>query len=146
MAKRKKQAAKSITVANAGGNPAAAAATPPPPPDPFVVLSLEAWEGLNEAVRECDWIADGGDPTATEADRNEANLKQAEYDRAQIRVMQRLTSYLAKKLSVVPPSATDVAQAKALVASLAAMRDQNVKVSAVVAATTQLLAIYAKTG
>jgi len=114
----------------------------PAPPDPFVEISLSTWNGLNDAVRECDWIADGGDPTATSAERNTANVKQAEYDREQTRVMQRLTAYLAKQLSVHPPSSADLAQSKQMATQLAQMRDVNVKVSAVISAATALLNAY----
>lgn len=115
-----------------------------PTSDPFVDLSLATWEGLNSSVRELTWIRDGGDPTATFAERDEANLKAVEYDRDRIRVMQQLVAYLAKKLSVTPPTPADLARSRALSAQLAQMVDVNVKVTVVVKATTELLDIYGK--
>ena len=113
--------------------------------DPFVELSTATWMGLNDAVRESGWIADGGDPSAPQSDRDMANLKQTEYDREQVRVMQRLLAYLAKRLTIQPPSDQDVAKAKDVAATLANMRDVNVKVAAILNAANGLLEIYNRT-
>ena len=118
---------------------------PQNPADPFVELSTATWMGLNDAVRESGWIADGGDPSAPQSDRDMANLKQGEYDREQVRVMQRLLAYLAKRLSIHPPSDQDVAKAKELAGTLANMRDVNVRVTAILNAASELLEIYSRT-
>ena len=89
-------------------------------PDPFVDLSLQTSAGLSNAIRELGWIADGGDPSASLDDRDLARLQKIEYERERIRVAQRLTAYLAKQLSVNPPSAQDLQQAKDIAAHLAA--------------------------
>lgn len=110
--------------------------------DSFVDLSKDTWSGLNTAYRELGWIADGGDPSATSAERDMANLKRTEYGRERVRVMERMMDYLDKKLSIHPPSASDVENARNIAAHLAQMADVNVKASAIVQAATKLLDIY----
>jgi hypothetical protein len=105
-------------------------------------MSLTAWEGLNAAVRELAWIADGGDPAASFADRDMAVLRRTEYDRERTRIMQRLMAYLGKQLSVSPPSDADLERAKHIATRLAQMRDLNVTVTAVIGAATELLNLY----
>ena len=139
MAKRTSAPAASVASVRPNSDVTAAAS-----PDPFVQLSLTTWEGLNAAVREASWIADGGDPTVSFADRDMAALKRAEYDRERIRIMQRLMAYLAKQLSVSPPSATDLDRAKVIATRLAEMREVNVTFVAIMTAATELLALYGK--
>ena len=113
--------------------------------DPFVVVSVQTGTGLSDAIREAGWIADGGDRTASQADQDLANLKRDEYGRERIRVQQRLLAFLAKQLSIHPPTAADLQQSKAMAEQLASMVDVNVKVAAIVNAATELLNIYNKT-
>lgn len=115
-----------------------------PPTDPFLDLCNATWAGLRDAARECGWIADGGDATATESDRDLASAKGDEYRQEAADVAERNLAYVAKKLSISPPSAVDVAAAQALAANLAAMISVNVKVSAVISAASGLLDLYNK--
>lgn len=111
-------------------------------PDPFVELSKETSKGLDHAIRELGWIADGGDPSSTEEDEDLANVKRVEYDRDRGRVHRRLLAYLSKELSLQTPSDDDIETAKSLAARLAKMRDMNVRATTVVKAATDLLNIY----
>ncbi|WP_413936388.1 hypothetical protein [Nitrospira sp. BLG_1] len=113
-----------------------------PKPDPFVELSVEAASGLSNAIRELNWIADGGDPSAKPEDEDLANVKRVEYDRERNRINGRLLAFLRKELSVQPPSDDDIEAAKSITARLAKMRDVNVRATTVVKAATDLLDIY----
>lgn len=113
-----------------------------PQQDSFVSVSLSAWLGLTDAVRELGWIADGGDPSASFADRDLANLKRLEYkDKIDI-IESRLTAYMAKKLTVDPPSSAQADQASRIASDLAQWRTVNVTTNAIIAAATDLLNLY----
>jgi len=113
--------------------------------DPFVQLSLDTWRGLNDAVRELDWIADGGDSSATFDDRDEAALARIKYERESVRVMQRLTAFLAKQLTVKTPTSADLVKAKEIATELGKFIDRNVQAKTVIKAATNLLKIYGNT-
>lgn len=115
------------------------------PADSFVILSTNAYDGLTESIRELGWIADGGDKSASSDEMNEASEKKIQYERDRDRVAKRLIAYLAKKLSINPPTDDEVNQSAKIAAQLAQFHAVNVKAKAVIEATTKLLEIYAKT-
>jgi hypothetical protein len=119
-----------------------------PPPagteeDTFEAVCLSVWEGLNNAVRELGWIADGiGDASTTFSDRSLANVKRLELQEQINDVQRKYTAYKAKKLSIKPPSMKQMTEAARISAELASWSKVNVTVTAVLTAATDLLNIY----
>jgi hypothetical protein len=113
--------------------------------DPFIDMCGYTRSGLQSAVLECGWIAEGGG-TASIADRAMAAVRKTEYQRAKTRVGDHLLAYLADDLNVTPPTKTDLDRAERLATRLAEMESTNVKVTTIVGAATDLLNLFAKSG
>ena len=139
MASKKKPSAKKKAMSKP------AASTLAPAADAFIEVSVATIEGLGHAIRECNWIAQGGDPTSTQSDRDLANLRRAEYENDRVRANQRVLAYLGGKLSIFPPTSGDVTEARQLAGRLAQMVGVNVQVGAVIQTATNLLNLYRKT-
>jgi|CXWL01.1.fsa_nt_gi hypothetical protein len=113
--------------------------------DTFVELSLTTENALNDAIPELAWIsAGGGDPPPSEADRVIAEDKEGEYKDRRSQVRERLLAYLSKKLTVPPPSETDLKKAIKIAVEIADFKNKSVQATTVIHAVTEILNVYAK--